>query len=79
MTCLYVATINTTQWSVIGHAEGWHFLIPGVQLRFNDFHCLELLGGSGEVIQRGLCHLKGGRNVGDILSYMKEYACFPSN
>ena len=60
MTCLYVATIthaHTTQWSVIGHAEGWHFLIPAVQLRFNDFHCLELRGGSGEVMQRGLCHL----------------------
>ena len=57
MTCLYVATINTTQWSVIGHTEGWHFLIPAVQLRFNDFHCLELRGGSGEVMQRGVCHL----------------------
>ena len=43
---------------MIGHAEEWHFLIPGVQLRFNDFHCLELRGGSGEAMQRIVCHLK---------------------
>ena len=51
---------------MIGHAEEWHFLIPGVQLRFNDFHCLELRGGSGEVMQRGVCHLNLRELISDL-------------